>query len=995
MRAHAAATPTTKPAAVALTKEQTVFFETKIRPIFVNNCYECHSVQEHKAKGGLVLDSREGWMKGGKHGPVITPGDPSKSFLIKAINYGVSDFEMPPDEKLKPEQIALLTQWIKMGAPDPRVERVGKLTGLTDVARAHWSYQPVKNPPVPATQNKTWAKTPIDSFILAKLESKDMKPAAPASKETLIRRATYDLIGLPPSPEEVADFVNDPSPNAFAKVVDRLLASPHYGERWGRYWLDTARYSDTTGAEDKKGEYRYPFAWTYRDYVINAFNSDKPYDQFIKEQLAADLMPLTKDDASRQAALGFLTVGKRFANPNDTIDERIDAVTKGTMAVTVSCARCHDHKFDPIPQADYYSLHGIFASTIEPSEKPIVSKNPKDPAYVEFAKKLAVLEQKDRDLYYNLVKEKSEELRKNAAAYLMVEAYGKKNRDADMVKKRNEIINKYHLDRGIWQSGAANMRRQTSVFGPMMMFANIDSADFATAAKQVLAKMLAKKASFRGPINSRVLRAFAAVPPDSLKSIDDVAQVYGQLFASIDSQAKEYLEKCRISKAPEIHGYDDDLVELFNNPVDIEVAANLTTDRLTEIAPTLPVVNRKGYDELILGEINEFLLTDPGSPPRAMVVADSPKPHNSPIFIRGDAAQRGQVVPRRFLEVLSPKVRKPFTNGSGRLELAEAIVDPKNPLTARTIVNRIWMHHFGQAFVRTPDDLGVQCEDPSHPALLDYLARRFMQDGWSIKKMHRLIMLSSVYQESSETNSEYENIDPDNRLLWRANLRKLDFEAVRDSMLVFTGELDEALGGKPVNLTDEPYSDRRSVYGYIDRGKVPELMSQFDFADPDMANSKRTSTIVPQQALFYMNSPMAVNVARKVTRLPEFTNASTLDDRVKALYTVLYQREPQPKEIEFARAFLKDAGLKNLDSANPTTQPSLAMQKQREREARIEEAMMEKQREKFQETMAKQKHNNRSTIKNSDGDFVLRKQLTPWEQYAQALLFTNEIAYVN
>ncbi len=982
----AAPAPTTKP----LTKQEIDFFETKIRPILADNCYECHSMQEHKSKGGLVLDSKDGWMKGGKHGPEIVPGDPSKSFLIKAINYGVKDYEMPPDDKLEPQEIALLTQWVRMGAPDPRVSTGGKLTGLTDVARAHWSYQPVKNPPVPNVQNKSWVKTPVDSFILAKLESKDMKPAPPASRETLIRRATYDLIGLPPTPQEVSDFVNDPSPNAFAKVVDRLLASPHYGERWGRYWLDTARYSDTTGNEDKKGEYRYPFAWTYRDYVINAFNADKPYDQFIKEQLAADLMPLTKDDPERQAALGFLTVGKRFQNPNDTIDERIDAVTKGTMALTVSCARCHDHKFDPIPQADYYSLHGIFASTIEPVEKPIVSKNPKDPAYAEFAKKLAVLEQKDRDLYYNLVKEKSEEFRKNAAWYLLVEAYGKKNRDADVVKQRNEIINQHHLDRGIWQTGAQNMRRQTSVFGPMMMFANIDG-DFASGAKDVLAKILAKKKTFKGAINPLVLKAFAAVPPDSLKSLQDVALVYGQLFASIDSQAKEYLDKCRNTKSPEIYGYSDDLVELFNNPVDIETAPNLTTDRLTEIAPTLPVVNRKGYDELILGQINEFLLTDPGSPPRAMVVADSPKPKNSPIFIRGDAAQRGEIVPRRFLEVLSPKNRKNFTNGSGRLELAEAIVDPRNPLTARTIVNRIWMHHFGQGFVRTPDDLGVQCEDPSHPELLDYLARRFMQDGWSIKKLHRLIMLSSVYQESSDTTTAYENVDPDNRLLWRANLRKLDFEAVRDSMLVFTGELDETLGGKPVNLTDEPYSDRRSVYGYIDRGKVPELMSQFDFADPDMTNSKRTNTIVPQQALFFMNSPMAVNVARKVTQLPEFTNATTIEDRVRALYTVLYQREPQPQEIQFARAFLEDAGL----NGKPTTQPSLAAQKQREREARIEQAQLEKQRQRFEQIMAKQKHNSRAAIKNSDGDFVLRKQLTPWEQYAQALLFTNEIAYVN
>jgi hypothetical protein len=988
----AAPTPTTKP----LTQFQTTFFETKIRPIFADNCYECHSEQEHKSKGGLVLDSKDGWMKGGKHGPAIVPGDPAKSFLIKAINYGVKDYEMPPDDKLEPQEIALLTQWVKMGAPDPRVSSATKLTGLNDKARAHWAYQPVKLFPVPKVQDTSWVKTPVDAFVLQKLEANHMKPAPPASRETLIRRATYDLIGLPPTPEEVADFVNDPSPNAWEKVVDRLLASPHYGERWGRYWLDTARYSDTTGNEDKKGEYRYPFAWTYRDYVINAFNENKPYDQFIKEQLAADLMPQTKSDPTRLAALGFITVGKRFQNPNDTIDERIDAVSKGTMALTVSCARCHDHKFDPIPQADYYSLHGIFASTIEPTEKPMIAsaEDLKTPTYFEFAAKLAKLEQKDRDLYYKLVKEKSEEFRKNATWYVLVESYGKKNRDADVIKKKNDIISKYHLDRGIWGNGAVQMRSRPSVFGPMASFASIDGDNFADSARDVLARLLAKKKSAKGPVNPLVLKAFAEVEPDSLKSLDDVAAVYGKLFASIDSQAKEYLEACRSATTPEVKGYDPDLVELFNNPVEIETSPNLTTERLTEIAPTLPVVNRKGYDELCIGEINDLMLTDPGSPPRAMVVADSPKPRNSPIFIRGDAQRRGDIVPRRFLEILSPKNRKNFTNGSGRLELAEAIVDKNNPLTARTMINRIWMHHFGQAFVRTPDDLGVQCEDPSHPQLLDYLATRFMTSGWNIKAMHKLIMMSNVYQESSNTTAAYEAQDPDNRLLWRANLRKLDFEAVRDSMLVFSGELDETLGGKPVNLTDEPYSDRRSVYGYIDRGKVPELMSQFDFADPDMANSKRTSTIVPQQALFYMNSPMAVNVARKVTRLPEFTSASTMDDRVKALYTVLYQRAPQPQEIEFARQFLQSAGLKNFDD-RPTTRPSLAQQKQREREARIEEAQMEKQRERFQQIMSKQKRNARVAIKNTDGDFVLRKPLTPWEQYAQALLFTNEIAYVN
>src|SRR5688572_12450426 len=395
------AAPATAPSAASLTKEQLAFFETKVRPLLAANCYECHSVEEKKSKGGLTLDTRAGWQKGGEHGAVIVPGDPAKSKLLMAVRYQDPDLQMPPEGELSAAQVTVLEQWVKMGAPDPRAAPAGSestLTGLNDTAKAHWAFKPVTHPAVPQPQSKdpTWVKTPVDAFILAKLSEKGLKPSPPASKEALIRRATYDLIGLPPTPAEVAAFVADKSTDAFDNLVERLLASPHYGERWGRYWLDTARYSDTTGNEDNKGEYRYPFAWTYRDYVIKAFNDDKPYDLFLKEQIAADLLPVPSgaegpeksDDPTRLAALGFITVGKRFQNPNDTIDERIDALTKGTMGLTVSCARCHDHKFDPIPTADYYSLHGVFASTSEPSEKPLIAGIPTGPEYDEFRKEL-------------------------------------------------------------------------------------------------------------------------------------------------------------------------------------------------------------------------------------------------------------------------------------------------------------------------------------------------------------------------------------------------------------------------------------------------------------------------------------------------------------------------------------------------------------------------------------------------------------------------------
>jgi hypothetical protein len=378
-----------------------------------------------------------------------------------------------------------------------------------------------------------------------------------------------------------------------------------------------------------------------------------------------------------------------------------------------------------------------------------------------------------------------------------------------------------------------------------------------------------------------------------------------------------------------------------------------------------------------------------------MVVADAAKPKDSPVFIRGDQRSRGPVVPRQFLEILSGKDRKPFTIGSGRLELAESIANKGNPLTARVMVNRIWMHHFGQGFVRTPDDLGVQSEAPSHPELLDYLASRFVDQGWSVKQMHRLIMLSSTYQQSSDTNAAYADVDPENRLLWRANVRRLDFEAVRDSMLAFTGKLDRTVGGKPVNLTDEPYSNRRSVYGYIDRGAVPELMTQFDFADPDMANSRRTTTIVPQQALFFMNSPMAVDVARKVTSRPEFLAAGDDASRVRALYEVLFQRPPRAEEVRLAKEFIASANAPAgyaPAGGDPSAAGSLAGAGGPDTKRRAER---QKQKLALKASQVKPRRAPRRRTIQNEGQVVERCPLTPWEQYAQALLFTNEIAYVN
>jgi hypothetical protein len=959
-----------------LSKAQSDFFEGKVRPLLAERCYQCHSADAQKVRANLLLDTREGVLKGGDTGAAIVPGHAERSLLIKAIGYKDPDLQMPPKgDKLGTADIATLTQWINMGAPDPRTGAPVKLTGLTDKARAHWAYQTIQRPSVPNVKDQSWVKTPVDAFILATLEKNGMKPSPPASKETLIRRATYDLIGLPPTPQEVQAFVDDTSPNAYEKVIDRLLASPHYGERWGRYWLDSARYSDTSGAEKiKKDDYRYAFAWTYRDYVIKAFNDDEPYNKFLMEQIAADQMASTRQDVSKLAALGYLTVGKKFDNPNDQIDERIDALTKSTMALTVACARCHDHKFDPIPQADYYSLHGILASTYEPDDKPQIGKPADGADYQDYLVKLHALEQKNRDKYYEIIADKSGEFRKHAAAYLEVALLGRRVSEKGDVDRRGKLIDDNHLDQDLYTT--LRIGQQPYIFMPLLRFSQLDPSEYGQQSRNLLSQIASGYINNR-PINPIVAAMFRRVSPNDLHNISDVCKLYGELFSQSDSSARSYLAACRTATTNDVTGFDAAVASLAQFPSPIEPAPRLDTERLKNVLSTLPFRNNRAYQQFAFNQINELELTHPGAPPHAMIVADVQNPHDSPIFIRGEATNKGEVVPRRFLAVASGPYRQPYRYGSGRLQLAQDITSANNPLTPRAAVNRIWMHHFGQGFVRTPDDLGVQSEPPSHPELIDYLARRFMESGWSFKAMHKMIMLSNAYQESSETNAEYAQKDPENRLIWRANLRRLDFEAVRDSMLQLTGKIDLTMYGKPVNLTDEPYSNRRSVYGYVDRGDVPELMQQFDFSDPDRTNSSRTSTIVPQQALFFMNSPMSADVARKVTTRAEFTAAADDAARVKAIYNFMFQRNPRPEEVSYALSFIAEQS----DSDGDYTENRL-------------NSNFDRRNNVMKQKMGNKRGGLRAPIQNQ-GKFVDRKPLTTWELYAQALLFTNEMVYVN
>ncbi|MBI5397465.1 MAG: PSD1 domain-containing protein [Verrucomicrobia bacterium] len=988
-------------------KADAEFFEGKVRPILANNCYKCHSAEAAKLKAKLRLDTRDGVLKGGESGPAIVPGDPDKSLLIKAVRYTDPDLQMPPKgEKLSAEQVADLEKWVKMGAPDPRKADAtggaagGKLSGLNDKARAHWAYQPVQKPSVPnVTQQQDWVKTPVDAFILAKLDASKMKPSAPASKETLLRRATFDLTGLPPTTQEIAAFLRDESPDAFEKVVDRLLASPHFGERWGRHWLDTARYSDTTGGDRKqRGEdYRYTAAWTYRDYVIRSFNEDKPYPQFITEQLAADKLPNLKEEDPRLAALGFVTVGERFNNKNDIINDRIDTTTKAFLGMTVSCARCHDHKFDPISQADYYALHGVFASTVEPREKPIISYsgNVKEyqSKYQEYLKVKAAAEQENREAYYRQIGRMNAAFREKAGDYLMVArlAFGNKS-GAKSYAERYALMQKAQLDPEMLQAFRFR-KRGDAVFALWSAFAMLPEENFAARAKQMCAAIGAKKSPM--PLNPIVARAFANATPASM---EDVAKIYGQIFASADKQASAYIAAAAAGKTVEAAGLDPVVAQLLEVPMKPEPPSAIDTAGLHEAVEKWPrrMMQRAGF---AFAKVNEIELTHPGAPARAMVVEDAPNPRNSPIFFRGEAENRGPIVPRRFLEVFTGPNPTAFKDGSGRMELARAIATKDNPITARVAVNRIWLHLFGQGIVPTPDDLGVQSEPPSHPELINWLAATFVEQGWSHKKLIKLVMLSSAYQQTCDTNPAFETLDPTNRLVWRANIRRLDFESVRDSLLVFSGRLDPTMGGKPVNITDEPYSYRRSVYGYIDRGNVPELMSHFDFSDPDMPNSLRSTTIVPQQALFLMNSPMAVDVAEKMIQRSEFTAAADDAARIRALYRIVYQRAPRPQEIQIGLQFVGDG--QAFASAAPEkedVQPAAFKPNQfgkrfnKQQKFAPGAAQQNAQFQKAQEF--RRKYDGRQPIHNP-GEMVPRRPLTIWEQYAQALLFANEVAYVN
>ena len=735
-----------------LQSQEADFFEKEVRPILATRCYPCHGPAAAEPQAGLRLDSLAGMLEGGRSGPALLPGEPTRSLFILAINHDTF-VQMPPKSKLPLDEIRALTRWVEMGAPWPNAgtpvraaKAPARVTGpaeFTEEELSHWAFQPVSNPAIPRVKDIDWPRSAVDHFVLAKLEQKGLSPARPADKRTLIRRAAIDLHGLPPTREEVSAFLADDSPRAFAKVVDRLLASPRYGERWGRHWLDVARYADSNGMDDNVV---HADAWRYRDYVIRAFNVDKPYDQFVREQLAGDLITKWGDPnrAEGLIATGFLMLGPKMLGEDDPVkqkldfaDEQLATTARAFMALTLDCARCHDHKFDPIPSQDYYSMLGIFTSTKTVLTYRVTSKL-------------------------------------NAVALL-------------------------------------------------------------------------------GPADER-----------------------------------------RLTEFEDAYDYHDDL------------ATNLNI-------ATTPKEVRDEHTKAIKEAIESY-----DAIPKAMAVGEE-EIQDLHVLISGSHLTPGEIAPRRFLRVLAGEERTPIgPDHSGRKELAEWLTEPDHPLTARVMVNRIWKGHFGEGIVRSPDNFGRLGDRPDNLALLDWLANRFIEGGWSVKAMHRLIMLSSAYQMSTTAAHGNTEADPENRLLSHRDRRRMGAEVIRDSLLAVAGEIDTSMSGPTVphpsftNLNGEArsrdpklyQSNRRSVYLPVLRSALYEVFNTFDFANPSTLNGKRSSTTVAPQALFMMNSELVEQASRKLAdRLRR--EAASDQDRIMLAHELAYSRPATSDEVDAWLAFIE------------------------------------------------------------------------------------------
>lgn len=848
------------------------FFETRVRPVIAQACFACHAAGTRM--GGLDMTSREGLLRGGSSGPSIVPGEPAKSILIQAVSYTHERLRMPLQKtRLSDTQVADLTAWVKSGAIWPDSKPVTAPSGpgyaITKEQRAFWAFQPVRKPAIPAVKNRTWPRSAIDSFLLSRMEAAGVTPATPADKPTLLRRAYFDLIGLPPGVDEVEDFLRDSSPDAFAKVVDRLLASPRYGERWGRYWLDIARYSDDR--LESEVDAPYPNAFRYRDWVIQAMNEDMPYDVFVKAQIAGDL--IDPKQMNRYApGLGF------YALSPDTQEDRVDVTGRAFLALTTGCAQCHNHKFDPIPTRDYYSLLGIFTST-EHSELRLA---PEDVVAHYKVKEKAVEEKQTeiREFLHAQATQLAEMLARETAQYVRA---ARSVMSAESQRQTEAVAQQDGLDSETLKRWLGYLRRPSFDHPFLTNWKDESTFDLDRFQAQVLAvlkerkevdetNLVRKAAAKSGGKNARV--EVVALQPDSYYLWRDLFfnDSYGNVFKQEDDGILYY--------GPNRGYYESDgSVERFLSGV------------------------WKAHLEKLRAQLAGLKAAMPARYPFAHVIKDKEQPKNEKVRIGGSQENVGEDAPRRFLSILCDGEPAPFQKGSGRLELAEAIVSPTNPLTARVMANRIWLHHFGAGIVRTPSDFGQMGDRPSHPELLDYLASRFIENKWSMKAMHREIMLSSAYMLSSQESDKNMAADPENRLVWRAGTRRMDAEALRDWLLSVSGELDVTAGGPPVPLAADG-NHRRTVYGFVSRRKLDGALALFDFPNPNATSEKRVPTLTPRQQLYFLNGDFVWSRAKALARRLAAGQPDP-SARIRTAYRGVFGRNPLPAELDLSLSFVR------------------------------------------------------------------------------------------
>jgi mono/diheme cytochrome c family protein len=860
------------------------FFEKQIRPIFVDHCLECHSGSE--TNGGLSLDSREQMLKGGDLGSVLNLAHPSESLLLAAISYRNKELQMPPKNKLSDQQIALLAEWVTRGAPDPRKppnsgeesRKSGPMGMSLEEGLKFWSMQPVSPKAIPQVKNADWIRTPIDAFLLHQLESHGLSPASQADKRTLIRRLSLDLVGIPPTPDEVEQFAADSSSDAYANLVERLLASPQYGVRWGRHWLDVARYADSNGLDENLA---YGNAWRYRDYVVHAMNSDKPYHRFVAEQIAGDLLPEANQET--KIATGFLSLGaKVLAEPDmeklvmDTIDEQVDSLGKAFLGMTFGCTRCHDHKFDPVTQRDYYALAAIFKSTRTFANQRFgaikywYEHGFPDPVEAEKLKSV--------EAAIAAAKDKANQFKAQAMA---------KIRNQAQSQAADYLAAAARLSLGATLVEVANVAEPLGLHPRMLYHC---------------------RSHVENQKNSDFYQAWHHLATNS----EAVKQHYSDLFSRVKGAldaAKQPNPNATTLTDPELEKARQELVDpsgFLVVPPQPEFAFDAST--LEEYY--------RWMDEARVLESQSMDATE------AMGVVDGATRPELPLHIRGSHLTLGEPVSRGFPAVMRGAFANTIfpENQSGRLELANWLASTTNPLTARVMVNRVWGWHFGRPIVPSTENFGALGDRPSHPELLDWLAHSFMRNGWSIKQLHRVIVLSSAYQMSSShaETSMTESVDPENAFLWKFPIRRLDAEQLRDSLLSVTGRLDESLGGKTVPLRNRQFvfdhtsidhtrydSLRRTAYLPIIRNNVYSLLEQFDFPDPTMPTGRRNTTTVAPQSLMMLNSQLVLSSSRDLA-VKLTTQTPDPQARIQRLYGIVFGRPPEPSDVERCLSFVEE-----------------------------------------------------------------------------------------